>query len=378
MSPTINPLKVGLAKDCLFIDLELTGKTAAHLEAWASLANNHRRVELEIKKDERLTSLESLASEVPPNTRFLVGHNIINHDRQFIESILPQAPILGLPVIDTLYLAPLAYPQRPYHKLIKEYKQTLAEKSNPEEDCYLANKLLLDCIQQLTNMGRQYLGLLDVYRSCLIDNSLAGSGQLIETLGGRRISNTEIIQHFIKLAADKICQNRAKQEIERLLSQPQSRPALAYALAWLLVADSSSIIPHWVRHKHPQSQKLLHALRMINCQENTCQYCLTEHSLIGNLNSLFGFSDFQPEPMSTGGTSLQKEITAARFANQPLLGIMPTGGGKSLCFQLPAIMHHRQSGGLTIVISPLQALMKDQVDNLHRKIKSPRHIGSHS
>ena len=51
---------------------------------------------------------------------------------------------------------------------------------------------------------------------------------------------------------------------------------------------------------------------------------------------------------------------------KPLLAILPTGGGKSLCYQLPALVKNQRLGGLSIVISPLQALMKDQVDNLNR------------
>jgi ATP-dependent DNA helicase RecQ len=50
-----------------------------------------------------------------------------------------------------------------------------------------------------------------------------------------------------------------------------------------------------------------------------------------------------------------------------LLAIFPTGGGKSLTFQLPALMEARAVHGLTVVISPLQSLMKDQVDNLADK-----------
>lgn len=57
----------------------------------------------------------------------------------------------------------------------------------------------------------------------------------------------------------------------------------------------------------------------------------------------------------------QKEVISAVLAGQDCLCVMPTGGGKSLCYQLPAIV----LDGLTIVVSPLIALMKDQVDQLH-------------
>ena len=69
------------------------------------------------------------------------------------------------------------------------------------------------------------------------------------------------------------------------------------------------------------------------------------------LSSVFGFSAFRPG---------QEEIVDAVTSGQNVLAIMPTGGGKSLCFQLPALVRD----GLTIVISPLIALMRDQVQAL--------------
>ncbi|MEO0372941.1 MAG: RecQ family ATP-dependent DNA helicase, partial [Pseudomonadota bacterium] len=66
------------------------------------------------------------------------------------------------------------------------------------------------------------------------------------------------------------------------------------------------------------------------------------------LHDIFGFTDFRPG---------QEEIVHTVAAGTPTLAIMPTGGGKSLCFQLPALMRD----GVTVVISPLIALMRDQV-----------------
>lgn len=74
-------------------------------------------------------------------------------------------------------------------------------------------------------------------------------------------------------------------------------------------------------------------------------------SLESALKHFFGYDTFRPG---------QKKIIEAALRNQDLLTIMPTGGGKSLCFQLPALLRN----GLTIVVSPLIALMQDQVDSL--------------
>ena len=69
------------------------------------------------------------------------------------------------------------------------------------------------------------------------------------------------------------------------------------------------------------------------------------------LKTHFGFDSFRP---------LQKDIIDAVLAGRDVTAILPTGGGKSLCFQLPAVLE----SGLTVVVSPLIALMKDQVDQL--------------
>src|SRR5438128_9115120 len=74
-------------------------------------------------------------------------------------------------------------------------------------------------------------------------------------------------------------------------------------------------------------------------------------SLLALLKEHFGFDSFLP---------LQEEIIADSLAGRDVFALLPTGGGKSLCFQLPALARP----GLTVVVSPLISLMKDQVDAL--------------
>ncbi len=80
---------------------------------------------------------------------------------------------------------------------------------------------------------------------------------------------------------------------------------------------------------------------------------IEEKSIDSQLQKIFNMSSFRLG---------QKEIIESVMSQKDVLAVMPTGGGKSLCYQLPAMM----SDGITIVISPLVALMNDQVANLQK------------
>ena len=80
----------------------------------------------------------------------------------------------------------------------------------------------------------------------------------------------------------------------------------------------------------------------------------TEDRLDAALQRHFGFDDFRPG---------QRKIVESVLAGRSTVAILPTGGGKSLCYQLPALLRE----GVTIVVSPLIALMQDQVDQLHAR-----------
>jgi ATP-dependent DNA helicase RecQ len=91
-------------------------------------------------------------------------------------------------------------------------------------------------------------------------------------------------------------------------------------------------------------------------------YCNSKWNIHDALKRFFGFDSFR----TYAGEPLQEKTAEGAVNNKSVLAIFPTGGGKSLTFQLPALMSGENSRGLTIVISPLQSLMKDQVDNLEK------------
>ena len=305
-----------------------------------------------------------------------MGHNIVAHDRRFIEAHLPGSALLNLPVIDTLYLAPLARPQRPYHRLVKDYKLVGTERSDPVADCRLSLQLLEDCWNILENRERTQPGLVSIYRSCFDDAdaaggvsplNLKGTGNFLEALGAQTLLRDRVLRGFEHYARDKACPAAIRRELPSLLEDPMTRPAAAYSLAWLTVAGTESVLPRWVHRSFPAAPRFLHAVRSVRCDDPKCAYCSVHHDPRGKLESCFGFQDFRPTPAASDGESLQERIVTRGIERRPLLAILPTGGGKSLCFQLPAIVHNERTGALTVVISPLQALMKDQVENLNRK-----------
>ena len=142
---------------------------------------------------------------------------------------------------------------------------------------------------------------------------------------------------------------------------------LAYTLAWLSVAGGNSVMPPWVRHQFPEAGRLVRRLRDTACTDAGCGWCRERHDARKELKRWFGFDDFRPEPVDESGRPMQQAIVEEAMAGKHVLGILPTGAGKSLCYQIPALSRYDNTGALTVVISPLVALMADQVAGLEAR-----------
>ena len=275
---------------------------------------------------------------------YICGHNIIHHDAKYLFANDTCHWIL----VDTLYISPLLFPERPYHRLVKDDKLICEQMNNPVNDCKKAKDLLLDeiaCWNLLSKKKRV------LFASLLKDKK--------EFEGFLSMVSAEYIHEGIpklikELYAGKICQHA---DLDMLINQYPC--GLAYALALIDTTDYRSITPGWVLYNYPEVEFIVKLLRHTTCHEG-CDYCHTQLDILYNLKTFFGYECFR----TYEGEPLQERATQAAVKGKSLLAIFPTGGGKSLTFQLPALMAGRSVHGLTVVISPLQSLMKDQVDNL--------------
>ncbi|MDE7390509.1 MAG: RecQ family ATP-dependent DNA helicase [Lachnospiraceae bacterium] len=276
---------------------------------------------------------------------YICGHNIIHHDAKYLFGDNTHSFIL----VDTLFLSPLLFPERPYHHLVKDDKLATDHLNNPINDCKKARNLLMDEVARWERLSDK--------KKMIFATLLQGIDEFKGFLAfvNAKVGLSESLAETIRLEySDKVCKHA---DIESAIKKYPCE--LAYALALIDTTDYRSITPAWVQNNYPNVENLVRLLRHTKCSEG-CTYCNSELDVHVNLNRFFGFDKFR----TYDGEPLQENAVRAAVEHKSLLAIFPTGGGKSLTFQLPALMEGRSVHGLTVVISPLQSLMKDQVDNL--------------
>ena len=283
----------------------------------------------------------------------ICGHNILRHDLKY-------TALRGNPtIVDTLFLSPLLFPKRPYHHLVKDDKLLVDELNNPVNDSMKARDLLNDEIaawNELTS-GRR-----EIYYQLL--HHTMEFGGFFRYINYVPTARQSFLVRMLNAQPDwqklipkefegKVCSHADFEMLAR-----QYPIELAYSLAVIGADDVFSITPAWVLHNYPQVVNVMNQLCNTSCGD--CEYCRQRLDAHHGLKEFFGYDEFR----TFDGVPMQQEAVEAAIRGESLLTIFPTGGGKSLTFQLPALMAGRNTHGLTVVISPLQSLMKDQVDNL--------------
>ncbi len=308
--------KSDLLKACVYLDLE-TDTDANILKIGAVFQQESFYKKGTSKLAQALQQLAQFATQAD----YILGHNLAAHDIPILKTHAPHAVWLQKPLIDTLFLSPLAFPQNPYHHLVKDYKLVHDSFNNPVADARLAAQLFADEWDSFAQMKASGQGdLLAFYRWCF--QADAGMQAVFAALGVPEIdANTAKALLQQKRYADRLCRHA----LDDCLTEFTGSPVWAYALAWLSVAGSNSVLPPWARYQFPQIIEVLQQLRETDCGQADYAYCREHHDATKQLQRFFGFDHYRPIPQTDDGESLQQKIVESGMRDQPLLAILPTG-----------------------------------------------------
>ena len=356
----------------LIVDLEVDPKTDKPFKIGAFRPDSGLSFEKTFRGGKGFqTALDEMA-HLAGGAKWLMGHNILGHDLKYLQSAAPDAAWLKLPLIDTLRLSPLAFPQNPYHRLIKNHKIISSEINSPLADCRACWQLFQD---QCTAFGKikaekpeefeLWAALSDMPLPYRLSDGITIPERVSPPDVKRLISTIWLMmQDNDDQGRLKVCRTRFTELMKTDIRNPAIYPSLGYALSWLNVSGGNSVLAPWVRHQFPDAARLIAELRDHDCGSAECRYCQDTLNPDAQLKRYFGLPSFRGVKGFEGG---QRAVVQSGMQGLHTLAVLPTGGGKSLCYQLPALNRYYRNGGLTVVVSPLQSLMKDQLDGLKKK-----------
>ena len=223
--------------NCLSIDLEIDEQSRLMaLAAWRPDTNDELHFQdNNARRSESLHRIDGMSQ----NASFVLGHNIIKFDIPHLRATSPSLELLKLPAVDTLWLNPLAYPKRPYHRLVKHYKDgglVRPQRNNPLLDSKLA-------FQALTNQAQQFLKMppemLAAYHYLCTAQGEPGPDLVFTALRKASRPNDEAgIRAIRNLLQNKACPTHLEQTIAKI---PRAGWELAYATAWITIEERGLI-----------------------------------------------------------------------------------------------------------------------------------------
>lgn len=293
------------------------------------------------------------------DSSYIAGHNFINFDMEILKETSMYQHIKEYNIIDTLPLSLLLFNEKTVHSLPKNYKSEDDFKNNPVEDSKITLKLFIKLEERFLSLDKDtqtiFYSLLkeEVYFKAFfkyIDDKV-----VLVSLNHTQLKSAirEVHQNVI-INYDYLEEVMSTNPIE-----------LAYILAILT--------PHIEIKSHPP--KILFSYpHIVEIQKKLCFDLYNANEILSSFSKeIFGFDEFKIFPRLNAGvldnpTISQREIIEASLRDESFLAILPTGGGKTFTFWLPAVFKAKAYKALTVVISPLQALIEDHIKSFNAKV----------
>jgi len=333
----------------LYIDLE------------ATFDSNIQEIGIIFKEDELKTNSIKEAYEYIKNTptKYIAGHNVIAFDKELLKNSSIKQLLDDKIFIDTLPISMLLFNEKTFHNLPKNYKSEDNFLNNPVRDAQLSKELLLKSIEKFKTLPILQRNIL--YTLLKQEEVFKGFFELIieEKLF------EELSEIVLKGSILNIFKSIIKNSEVLYSALKFNRIELAFILAIRMPELEVNAQPPKVLYDYKDITSL---------QEKLCfDYDSSVDELSSTASDIFGFGTFRDFPrqdatLETGATISQKEIVTAALKNESFLAILPTGGGKTFTFWLPSIIKAKSLKTLTVVISPLQALIKDHMDSFHETV----------
>ena len=329
-----------IAESYIFVDLEINDENQIF---WLGLYSS------EFERDWKGSDLDSCVEtlmDLRESGWILCGHNFRRFDYPHLKAHFQNLePWL---VVDTLELSVLTQPFQKSHRLNKDYKPSEYAANNPLEDARATRRLLEDIVSEMRNLPPESLAVYAHFLSAGVDEAASAYRNFFEELGVQPGS--------LGILPPEVTAGIEMSHLESLFEKAEQlsidhRLCICGILAWNRECNLQleQLPPsQWLQHL-PPFPELLNQLRPVMQVEGFSYHFYLEE---------FGIASFRPG---------QEDVVRSILAGECPFVLMATGGGKSLCYQLPALMLSRRQKRLTVVISPLQALQEDQVMGLEER-----------
>ena len=293
------------------------------------------------------------------NSNFISGHNFIDFDLEIIKDTSLYKDINNHHIIDTLPLSLLLFNERTIHSLPKNYKSEDDFQNNPVEDSKITAILFDKLIERFKTLPQDTKNIF--YSLLHEDKYFKGFFEYLkEDFLFQKLEFYDLYS-LIKLEHKNTIVNfeYLKEVIQNYKIQ------LAYILALLT--------PYIEIKSHPP--KILFSFPdIVDIQKKLCfEIDNANDSLSEFSKDVFGFGTFREFPRLNANlldnpSISQREMVEAALRDESFLTILPTGGGKTFTFWLPAVFKANSYKSLTVVISPLQALIEDHIKSFNQKV----------